>query len=61
MSYDYPLKMEDGNIPSKNLEMVEVECDNPISLDEIEKNLWLGRFFSVSTSFERKNHCELSQ
>lgn len=23
---------------------LDVECDNPISLDEIEQNLWLGMF-----------------
>lgn len=23
----------------------ETECDNPISLDEIEKGLWLGAFY----------------
>lgn len=28
----------------KGIETNETDCDNPISLDEIEKGLWLGMF-----------------
>lgn len=27
---------------AKSADNNEIECDNPISLDEIEKRLWLG-------------------
>lgn len=29
---------------AKSAENNETDCDNPISLDEIEKGLWLGGF-----------------
>lgn len=29
---------------AKGAENNEIDCDNPISLDEIEKGLWLGAF-----------------
>lgn len=29
---------------AKSIEINETDCDNPISLDEIEKGLWLGLF-----------------
>lgn len=29
---------------AKGIETNDVDCDNPISLDEIEKGLWLGSF-----------------
>lgn len=28
----------------KTIEINETDCDNPISLDEIENGLWLGMF-----------------
>lgn len=28
----------------KRIETNETDCDNPISLDEIENGLWLGEF-----------------
>lgn len=33
---------------AKSIEINETDCDNPISLDEIEKGLWLGWFFRNS-------------
>lgn len=35
----------------KSIEINETDCDNPISLDEIEKGLWLGLFFAMSLFF----------
>lgn len=34
---------------NENAQFDETECDNPISLDEIEKGLWLGMYFAFST------------
>lgn len=28
----------------KSIEIDETDCDNPISLDEIEKGIWLGLY-----------------
>lgn len=36
---------------AKCIEINETECDNPISLDEIEKGLWLGLFSQFWTNF----------
>lgn len=32
---------------AKSIEINETDCDNPISLDEIEKGLWLGWFLQL--------------
>lgn len=31
----------------KSIETNETDCDNPISLDEIENGLWLGMFLCI--------------
>lgn len=34
-----------SEIEAKSIENNETDCDDPISLDEIEKGLWLGTHF----------------
>lgn len=36
-----------SEIEAKSIENNETDCDNPISLDEIEKGLWLGTHFHL--------------
>lgn len=43
---------------AKSAENNETDCDNPISLDEIEKGLWLGRFLLIQLE-NRKSACVL--
>ena len=43
---------------AKGAENNETDCDNPISLDEIEKGLWLGAFhFAFNWKSNKSNVC----
>lgn len=45
---------------AKSIENNATDCDNPISLDEIEKGLWLGVFNLNNKLLSTQNNCNVS-